>query len=202
MDSKEGMDMAKMAVTILLVLVVISAVVALVYLAYSWFNSGAAKLGDQVNSIDSSAYSKYDDTQCTGTDVLTALKTYRDADLMIVIANGQGTCSKYKDTIGNSNANVLGYNYCALESTVTDQAAAEAGPITIGYDATKGGYHVADLNWNTNTGVTNKNTNFSPTTNKSKSETYVKTGAQFYSKLIYSDATGEMCGMMFVIMQE
>ena len=87
MNSEEGTSLAKMAVSVLLVVLVIGAVVTVVYMAYSWFTSGSEKLGDQVNSLDSSAYSQYDDTQITGTDVLTALKTCRDSDVAIVIDN-------------------------------------------------------------------------------------------------------------------
>lgn len=203
MDSKEGMDMAKMAVQILLVLVVISAVVALLYLAYSWFNSGSAKLGDQVNSIDSSAYSMYDDAQVTGTDVLTALKTYRDADLCIVIANGKDS-SNYASSIGKEGGpgTISGLNYCAkiAKEEGGDTWAVETADkvVELTYDNDR--YEVPDLVWNPNTGITDRNTNFSPTTQKSNANAYVKTGAQFYSKLIYSTATGEMCGIVFTIM--
>lgn len=203
MDSKEGMDMAKMAVQILLVLVVISAVVALLYLAYSWFNSGSAKLGDQVNSIDSSAYSMYDDAQVTGTDVLTALKTYRDADLCIVIANGKDS-SNYASSIGKKGGPdaISGLNYCAKIATKeggTEWVAGTADKVVeLTYNNDR--YEVPDLVWNPNTGITDRNTNFSPTTQKSNANAYVKTGAQFYSKLIYSTATGEMCGIVFTIM--
>ena len=69
MNSDEGISLAKMAVAVLLVVLVIGAVVAIVYKAYSWFNSGADKLGDQVNSIDSSSYSTYDDSQVSGTEI-------------------------------------------------------------------------------------------------------------------------------------
>lgn len=203
MDSKEGMDMAKMAVQILLVLVVISAVVALLYLAYSWFNSGSAKLGDQVNSIDSSAYSMYDDAQVTGTDVLTALKTYRDADLCIVIANGKNS-SNYASSIGKEGgpSAISGLNYCAKiankEGGDTWVAGTADKVVELTYNNDR--YEVPDLVWNPNTGITDRNTNFSPTTQKSNANAYVKTGAQFYSKLIYSTATGEMCGIAFTIM--
>ena len=73
MNSEEGVSLAKMAVTVLLVVLVIGAVVAIVYKAYSWFNSGSDKLGDQVTSIGSSSYSQYDDVMVKGTDVLSAL---------------------------------------------------------------------------------------------------------------------------------
>ena len=89
MNSEEGTSLAKMAVTVLLVVLVIGAVVGVVYMAYSWYTSGTDKLGDQVNSLDSSAYSQFDDKQCTGTDVRTALKTYRDSDVAIFIDNGK-----------------------------------------------------------------------------------------------------------------
>ena len=109
MNSEEGTSLAKMAVTVLLVVLVIGAVVGVVYMAYSWFTSGTEKLGDQVNSLDSSAYSQYDDKQCTGTDVLTALKTYRDSDVAIFIDNGKCGAGYALDA---TSANVK--NYCAL----------------------------------------------------------------------------------------
>ena len=188
MNSEEGVSLAKMAVTVLLVVLVIGAVVAIVYKAYSWFNSGADKLGDQVNSIDSSSYSTYDDAQVTGTDVLTALKSYRDSNIAIVISNNQVSGGGYTDPA----ANTPGYNYCGLI-----KGAAPDSVVTVNYDSTKGQFHVDEMDWNLDTGLVNRNTNFSPTTNKSKKEQFVKQGGQFYANLIWDDSTGEVCGIIF-----
>lgn len=189
MNSEEGTSLAKMAVTVLLVVLVIGAVVAIVYKAYSWFNSGADKLGDQVNSIDSSSYSTYDDAQVSGTDVLTCLKTYRDSDIAIVICNGKAGNSSYS---ASGNTDAVGYNYCGLIKSVTANQ-----QCTVKYDNTTGQYQVDEMDWNQDTGLTNRNTNFSPTTSKSNTAQYVKQGGQFYSNLIYDLSTGEVCGILF-----
>ena len=179
MNSEEGMSLAKMAVSVLLVVLVIGAVVAIVYAAYSWFNSGTAKLSDQVNSIEASAYAQYDDAQCSGTDVLTALKSYRDSDIAIVITNHSGEAK-------------TGYNYCAVIAGNNDVNAAITLNGTVTSQLT-----VTGLEWDDSTGLAKRNTNFSPTTKKSNGTTYVKQGAQFYSKLIYSEETNEVCGIYF-----
>lgn len=193
MNSTEGMDLAKMAVTVLLVVLVIGAVVALVYAGYSWFNSGADKLGDQVNSIDASSYAQYDDAQVSGTDVLTALKTYRDSDIAIFIGNGNtGGGTAYTATPASKSS---AFNYCGLAK----DAKANTLYDKIDYDhADLGGcFSVEEMEWNVDTGLTERNTNFSPTTSKSKKEQYVKQGAQFYSNLVYDRSTGEVCGIFF-----
>ncbi|MCM1234715.1 MAG: hypothetical protein NC489_31825 [Ruminococcus flavefaciens] len=178
--------MAKMAVTVLLVVLIIGAVVAIVYKAYSWFNSGADKLGDQVNSIDSSSYSTYDDSQVTGTDVLTALKSYRDSNIAIIIVNSQN--GGYADAASSAQ----GYNYCGLVKGSTAD-----NPVTINYDSTAGQWSVPEMEWDNATGLVVRNTNFSPTTSKNKKDQFVKQGGQFYSNLIWDQSTGEVCGILF-----
>lgn len=194
MNSEEGMSLAKMAVTVLLVVLVIGAVVALVYTAYSWFNSGSDKLGDQVNSIDASSYSQYDDAQVSGTDVLTALKTYRDSDIAIFICNA--TNGGY-DPAGTSVSTA--FNYCGLATQSTDYSSADGTGKTVNSLAINGEglWAGVTISWNANTGLANRNTNFSPTTNKSLAACYVKQGGQFYSNLVYDDTTGEVCGILF-----
>lgn len=210
MNSEEGVSLAKMAVTVLLVVLVIGAVVAIVYQAYSWFTSGSDKLADQVNSIDSSSYSTYDDAQCAGTDVLTALKTYRDSDIAILIGNGQSTAT-YSDVTATTTGALKNpvINYCGVAANDTGKAAVTADKVG---DVTAYSYKPElkdDGKWYLKQGVfyesakgmATRNTNFSPTTDKSKKSTYVRQNAQFYSKLIYDDTTGEVCGIMFTIMQ-
>lgn len=196
MNSEEGVSLAKMAVTVLLVVLVIGAVVAIVYKAYSWFNSGADKLGDQVNSIDSSSYSSYDDVQVSGTDVLTALKSYRDSNIAIVISNQQ--CGGYKQQSGVDSHNMdKGYNYCGLLSGKT-VSNVEVTATDVKWDQNEGHYVASNgIQWNDETGLADRNTNFSPTTAKNSKETFVKQGGQFYANLIWDSTTGEVCGILF-----
>lgn len=213
MNSEEGTSLAKMAVTVLLVVLVIGAVVAVVYMAYSWFTSGTDKLGDQVNSLDSSAYSQFDDKQCTGTDVLTALKTYRDSDVAILIGNGVDSISDYETAVGNNGAggasSLTVKNYCALAAALELTTSAETNGT---YNATvcvdSGKYYLgadkdsAGINYDTTAGMAYRNTNFSPTQTKGKdcADAYVSQKANFYGKLVY-DSEGEVCGIMFLRMK-
>ena len=198
MNSEEGVSLAKMAVTVLLVVLVIGAVVAIVYAAYSWFTSGSDKLGDQVTSIDKSSYSQYDDAQVSGTDVLSALKAYRESEIAIFICNNNN--GGYAATPG---ATVPAYNYCALSSEFSDVSAAQAGNATVNYgtpttSATLGEvFWVDSLKWDTATNNVLKNTNFSPTTTNSKTDTFVKQSAKWYANLVYDDSTGDICGIIF-----
>lgn len=220
MNSEEGISLAKMAVAVLLVVLVIGAVVAIVYAAYSWFNGGTEKLGDQVSSIGASAYSQYDDVQVTGNDVLSALKTFRDADFAVVICNknnyGSGPIFT-PGTPGSVNA-TSARNYCALVKTSTNStstekpagdgdkqpAAAKDGTYLLGigtssaiaYNGTAGRFETGNLDYNAS-GTAKKNTNFSPTTDSSQKEAFVRTTGTFYSKLLYSSETGDACGVIF-----
>lgn len=196
MNSEEGVSLAKMAVTVLLVVLVIGAVVAIVYKAYSWFNSGADKLGDQVNSIDSSSYSQYDDAQVSGTDVLTALKSYRDSNIAICIAVSNSSGSAY-DAANNTTIGGGGvFNYCGLLAGAQPDTALSN---LVAYDSASGTFKAASgIEWDQTTGLAKRNTNFSPTTNKNNGGTqFVKQGGQFYANLIWDGTTGEVCGILF-----
>lgn len=211
MNSEEGISLAKMAVAVLLVVLVIGAVVAIVYAAYSWFNGGTEKLGDQVSSIGASAYSQYDDVQVTGNDVLSALKTFRDADFAVVICNKNNygnnpifNPSEPKDVAGTA------YNYCAYlandnkKTDAADNADASKGEQTVEIGSGKrihfdesAGHFLADNLLYSTSGTAVKNTNFSPTTDSSNSAQFVRTTGTFYSKLLYSNETGDACGVIF-----
>lgn len=221
MNSEEGISLAKMAVAVLLVVLVIGAVVAIVYAAYSWFNGGTEKLGDQVTSIGASAYSQYDDTQITGNDVLAALKSFRDADFAVVICNNNNYTSENAHFApGNPQqvASNTARNYCARlrgvkagerttgEGTAQDgtfivqfstaEADATASDAHIVYNTTSNRFETTNLDYQ-QSGTTQKNTNFSPTTDSSFGEAFVRTTGTFYSKLLYSQETGDACGVIF-----
>ena len=220
MNSEEGVSLAKMAVTVLLVVLVIGAVVAIVYKAYSWFNSGSDKLGDQVTSIGSSAYSQYDDVLVKGTDVLTALKSYRNADFGVVIANIQNLGTAYTPSNPSFSNGTQGCNYCGIVAaasgnfankvpdmdanalyrvTISAVAAnADAAPTgqQIVYEPKTSRYWCDNLHFTS--GIADKNTNFSPTTDASITDAFVKQTGTFYSKLIYSKDTGDVCGVIFL----
>lgn len=212
MNSEEGISLAKMAVAVLLVVLVIGAVVAIVYAAYSWFNGGTEKLGDQVSSIGASAYSQYDDVQVTGNDVLSALKTFRDANFAVVICNNNNYQPKTTFQPGNpSSVNVLdARNYCAKLRKVAagkDADKKDDGTFTLTItgsgDPTDGSvvynnnrFETTNIDFNAS-GISQKNTNFSPTTDSSFAHSFVRTTGTFYSKLLYSSETGDACGVIF-----
>ena len=186
MNSEEGMSMAKMAVTVLLVVLVIGAVVAIVYAAYSWFGSGTDKLADQVTSIDKSAFSQYDDAQVSGTDVLSALKSYRESDIAIFVSNT--TNGGYVNPPSTANC----YAYCALPNGAT------AGTqYSLAYNNNRfefAGFSYVDPN---NPVTITKNTNFSPTTTAGNANCYVKQSAKWYANLVYDSTTDEIAGIVF-----
>lgn len=190
MNSQEGMDLAKMAVTVLLVVLVVGAVFFIAYKAYAWFTSGSDKLGDQVTSIDKSAYSRYDDAQVTGSDVTSALKTYRETDIAVFV------CNKSNGGYTDGQTAVNAYNYCAVADGFDAQTSAQS----LAYDEDEGGYHFGGYTLDSSTNMPKHNTNFSPCSTKSSSDTYVKTSAKFYSKLVYDDTTGEVGGILFMQM--
>lgn len=205
MNSEEGMSMAKMAVTVLLVVLVIAAVVALVYAAYSWFGSGTDKLTDTVTSIDKSSYSQYDDTQVSGSDVLSALKSYRESDIAIFISNKSN--GGYTTYAAGSGA-ITACNYCALvrNGSSDDPISTNANGnylcnkkelLEISDD---GRIICADFAYDSTGISTVRNTNFSPTTTNSNSEAYVKQSAKWYARLVYSSTTDDIAGIIFMQM--
>lgn len=210
MNSEEGMSLAKMAVTVLLVVLVIGAVVAIVYAAYAWYTKGTDKLTDQVVSIDKSSFSQYDNAQVSGSDVLSALKTYRESDIAIIICNLNnqgGTFTQPKTGEGATDTSVAGYNYCALinvatvnekgEVTKTDAQTADA-LATVNWKTKDGYWSVAGLAFDQGDKVSLKrNTNFSPTTTQGDAAHFVKQSANWYANLITDKSTGDVCGILF-----
>lgn len=193
MNSEEGMSMAKMAVTVLLVVLVISAVAGIVYAAYSWFTSGTDKLADNVTSISDSAMSQYDDQTVSGSDVLSALKQYRNSDIVICISN----LKNQNGTFSSTQTDTKCYAYCALPKNAT--AAAE---FTLNYGDVGGSvgeqYHFKDGFKYATDGISiERNTNFSPATTKSNADAFVKQSASFYANLVYDASTGDVAGIIF-----
>lgn len=205
MNAEEGVSLAKMAVTVLLVVLIIGAVVAIVYAAYSWFNSGTAKLGDQVSSIDKSAYSQFDDAVVTGNDVLSALKTYRESEIAIYISNLKSEGGSFKTNGSSGYTGVKAFNYCGLTVDAYGNTTAIASPysLTVNYGAStnnttlKDCYYVPGLAFDGSTNILSRNTNFSPTTTNSNKDCYVKTSAKWYANLVYDESTGDICGIIF-----
>lgn len=208
MNAEEGVSLFKMVVTVLLVVLVVGAVVGIVYAAYSWFNSGTSKLTDQVASIDKSAFSQYDDTQISGVDVLSALKTYRESEIAIFIVNKNdaGWAANIATTAAEGSK-LTAWNYCALaadyKASDKDKGPGYIYELVVASSGTiKGSWSISDkgLAWNTETGVLDRNTNFSPTTTKSNTMTYVNQSATWYCKLVYDASTNDICGLLFVQM--
>lgn len=195
MNSEEGVSLVKMAVTVLLVILVIGAVVAIVYAAYSWFSSGQDKLGDQVTSIDKSNFSQYDDQTVSGNDVLSCLKTYRDSDIAIFVAN---------NNLLNGSSITAGdrldvCNYCALTAGANENngtGADHTWRTTVELNA-DGNYQCADFVFEDDMVTLQRNTNFSPTTTVAFNEAYVKTSGKWYSKLVYSETNNDLVGIVF-----
>lgn len=188
----EGLSLGKLIVGALIVLMIIGLVVGVVYLLADKFSGVTKKVTDTIDSAATSVYSDYDNKEKTGDDVITACKTYRGQNIAIVIEQA-GTAHTYSDLA----ADVTGYNYNAL---LTGFTAGATGSVTYspeGYFTNQG------IALDANTGLPTLNTNFAPITNKAQvSTTYVKKTARYYSNLIYSLDTGEVCGIVFQRMVE
>lgn len=198
MNSEEGMSMAKMAVTVLLVVLVIGAVVAIVYAAYSWFGSGTDKLADNVTSISDSAMSQYDDKVLSGSDVLSALKNFRNSDMCIMVSNLNNQKGTFQSDPDKADKTAC-YAYCALPSQLADKAGQEtqlkyaAGPGSIGEQFLIDGFAYKD-----GSAIDiERNTNFSPTTTKGNANCFVKQNADWYANLLYDSTTGDVAGVVF-----
>lgn len=196
MDSQEGISLGKMAVAILLVLLVIGAVVSIAYAAYSWFTSGADKLEDQVVSIDKSSFSQYDDAIVSGSNVLSALKTYRESNIAVLISNtnirGGGAYA--------AGADVQCANYCALVDGAHVQNAndnKEKVDYQVQVTYVNDQYQLAGLDYADDGVSINKNTNFSPTTQTGRKNCFVKQTADWYANLVYDAETGDVAGILF-----
>lgn len=203
MNSEEGMSMAKMAVTVLLVVLVIGAVIAIVFAAYSWFNSGTDNLAQRVNGIQSSQMSQFDDTQVTGSDVLSALKNFRDSDVAVYITNTKIDSGKDFATLSSNGGKAA--NYCALIDGSADSnssASGGANQVMAGEVTVANGKCTCKSFALESDGLTIKrNTNFSPTTATSNKECYVKQSAKWYAKLVYSEDTDDVAGVWFIQMK-
>ena len=186
----EGIDISKVVVRVLIVLGLIAAIYGLYSLLSSRLSGGVNKLSENLSSMDSSTYASYDDAIVTGTEVLTALKTFRDADFAVVICNNDATLTGSALQSGSAGS---GFNYCGLLTSSVDQGSAQAVTLTA-----SGGKitYASGLQWNTSTGKAARCTNFSPTTQTSDKSHYVQQKAKWYSKLIY-DSNDQVIGVVF-----
>ncbi len=197
----EGMDISKVLVRVLILLALIAAIFGLYQLISGKLSSGTNKLSDNLNSMDSSTYAAYDDAIVTGTEVLTALKSFRDADFAVCVV------TKAQD-IGIDDAPGVKYqNYCALLTTgdddsKTNPSATSGGTamvVSLETDSKNGGFTADDLAlaWDSSTGHSKRNTNFSLTQQQSDTKTFVQQKAKFKGHLIH-DANDAAIGVVFI----
>lgn len=188
-DAKEGISIAKIALGVIIFLVLAGIVFALVRMGTNKVNSATNDLSNQLDTADLMQYAKYDNAEVTGTDVLTAIKTYQSSELKVFVATHKMMGNYYDPNTGSSNLgtiNTKSYGYMS-DSNSND----ENGTNTPNMNTTTGQLE-ADIIKTTET----FNLSFSELSTKTE-DAYIKQSGRFYGYLVYDTTTGELAGLAF-----
>ena len=219
---------AKIGIILIILVALIGIVFALLTIMKNITNSGSNQLQNSLDQMQQSGLSDYDQKIVTGTNVLTALKTYEAQDMAIVIKNTLSDSMKKAGKAGHIggfcyNALLVGYdkdepdtmpsygkvyytdnqvNYVTnqyLDSVVaTYSAGDELSDVGIKMSDT-GTYYVGEFAKINGTQV-KFNLNTKPV-GASGSQTYVRGSSSYRANLI-KDASGTTIGVCFVEMDK
>ena len=212
MNVDEGKETAKGGVSLFIVVLVIAVVVSLVMLGLGWFNRGSAKLSDTVNSLDSSQFSSYNETEITGDQVRSAIQSFITQDVVLVVdAKGDvyngalDTAASSGGTGGTLTLSTKGepttgtaYN-CGL--LAMQEGGSEGGSSTPSLYVGDDGKIYAGTKGNDGVLTSKKNQSMKPLQqkrlNQKTNKDYVAPGAHYYCKVIYDPSTTTACGIIF-----
>ncbi len=185
-DQNEGTKVINIVIAILLFIMVAAAVFGVVMWGLNKYNETQADLTDQVDSMEIAKYSMYDEMEVSGTDVLTAVKTYKDLEMCVfVVTKKMNGGSVYtfgtggSDPIDDCTPAAYGYN----GNNLTGQA--------LQYDDDLGGFAAEVL-----VAQPDNNKNVTPLTTKGD-DSYVNQKGKFWASLVYDKDTGEVAGVLF-----
>lgn len=189
-DGKEGMSVVKIALGIIILLVLVGVVFAIVRLGTSKVNSAQNDLADNMDSAELMQYSRYDNAEVVGSDVLTAVKNYQNSNIKIFVANKEGNGGNAYDVTqlagGTALGSVYSYGYMGVSGS------ADTAPVL----ASNGTFEADIIPDN----VANEafNLDFSPLSNKNNRAQYVRQGGRYWGYLVYDQNTGTLAGLLFV----
>lgn len=203
MNVDEGKETAKGGVSLFIVVLVIAVVVSLVMLGLGWFNRGSSKLSDTVNSLDSSQFTSYNETEVTGDMVRSAIQSFITQDVILVIdATGEvykgSKLAKAGDELATAvdqdKTDALVYN-CGL--VASQEEAPTAGNLYVGADGKIYGGKKDDDSVLT----TYKNQSMKPLQQKrladKTNKNYIAPGGKYYCKVIYDPSSTTAVGILF-----
>lgn len=186
-DQNEGTKVVNIVVGVLLMLVVMAAVVAFVMWGAGKFNSTQKDMQDQVNAVEIAKYNQYDDNEVSGTDVLTAVKTYKNSDMCIFVStkkmNGGAVYDFSRDDI---TAAPTGNKVYAVGTNAKSD-----GSQTIEYNNDMQKFAAEVI-------VDNpaNNSNYTKLTTKDQ-DPYINPNGKFWACLVYDKYTEEVAGILF-----
>ena len=181
-DQNEGVKVSNIVIGVLVFAVIAAAVIAFVMWGANRFNKAQSDLADTVEGVDIARFNQYDDNEVSGTDVLTAVKTYRNMDMCIFVStkkqNGGNVYDLTQDASLLSTVTAYGHNGQQAQ---------------VAWDADKGKFTanilVADNQLQNNTNVT-------PLTTKGQ-DPYVNQQGKFWATLVYDSDTMDVAGILF-----
>lgn len=189
-DGKEGMSIAKIALGVIIFLILAGVVFALVRLGTNKVNSATNDMSTQLDAADLMQYAKYDNEEVSGADVLTAIKSYQNAELKIFVGVKDGS-NFFSPDAASPTALTNTYSYGYQSITGNNNTTSDV-PV---YDPNTGRWKATIVNYQDPVVY---NLSFSPLTKKSSTTTYVKQSGKFYGYLVYDSDTDELAGLMFM----
>lgn len=181
-DQNEGLKVSNLVIGVLIFLVVVAAVVAFVMWGSNRFNGAVSDMQDTVDGVDIAKYNQYDENEVSGSDVLTAAKTYRNMEMAIFVSTKKLNGSVY-DLTQNYDAvgayETFGYNGGGDAAT------------TLQFDQDSGKFTAEILV----VSPTN-NTNYTHMTTKGQ-DAYINSNGKYWASLVFDEETGEVAGILF-----
>lgn len=213
MGVDEGKEASSGGFTILFFVLIIAAVVAFVIYGLGQFTKGQSRLSQTVGSLDAAQFSAYDNKVITGDQVMSAVRTFINQDIVLVVDNVNDNVNFY--TVGTGDTLTL------TASSATGDFYKSPAPYNVGLEAIAsedGTGTTAQLQYNSADGhiytgmkpegtknimmAMTRNTNIRPLVTKvidgNASAMYVESGASYYSVLLYEPSTRTVNGIAFV----
>lgn len=194
---------AKLIVRIVAICAIIAVLVTLVLFLTGAFKSGAGRMGDEVISVAKSVYDNYDDKNVDGTAVMSAIKSYCESNMAIIVANA------YTEGDTFSFDPLIAPNYGVLadqEHNGGHTISTTSGPVPtakVSYDeknlrwylGEKGSKGKYGLDYSGDTWLRNKN--YKAMSDTQAPDCYVSTGAKWRANLLYDPQSDTVCGILF-----
>ena len=212
MGVNEGKDVTGGSFSIIALVLVIALAMGFIIFAITQFTKAQNRISQTTGSLDAAQFSAYDNKVITGDQVMSAVRTYINQDIVLIVDNKNTDISFYTTGEGDTLAVDIGTGESFFEKTVPYNIGITARAATPGAtpEASQLCYSKEDSHIYTGKAPSgnenivmemSRNTNIRPLVTKvingKPSAMYVEAGASYYSVLLYEPSTKTVNGIAF-----